>query len=405
MKTIMKKNLLLLTVLTFVAFGVSAQKFSNLAPTPPMGWNSWNKFQCNVNETLIKETADAMVSTGLAEAGYQYVVIDDCWHGDRDSLGMIHENPETFPSGMKALADYIHSKNLKFGIYSCAGYKTCAGYPAGRGHEYQDAIQYAKWEVDYLKYDWCNSRALNAEGSYMTIRDALYAAGRPIVLSICEWGSNKPWKWASKYGQLWRTTPDIAPYFDQWKNSHGYDWDVMHIVDRQMSDSVRFYAGPNAWNDPDMLEVGNGMTVSEDRSHFTLWCILAAPLMLGNDLRNISQETLSILTNKEVIAIDQDPLGYEGWRISSENYVEIWAKPLKDSSWAVCFLNRSNQEKVYTIDWSKINVKDDFTMSILDPSSHVYNVRDVWNHKDCGTTAKSLTVTIPIHDVFCVVLK
>ena len=190
------------------------QKFQGLALTPPMGWNSWNTFACNVDEVLIREAADAIVASGMKDAGYQYVVIDDCWHGKRDSLGFIHPDPQRFPSGMKALADYVHSKGLKFGIYSCAGDQTCGGHPGSRGHEYQDAITYAQWGVDFLKYDWCNTDGLNSVGAYTTMSKALRAAGRPVVFSLCEWGDTKPWEWGKDVGHLWRTTGDITDCFD-----------------------------------------------------------------------------------------------------------------------------------------------------------------------------------------------
>ena len=205
---------LALVLLLLAPSAVSAQKFDSLAATPPMGWNSWNHFACDVNEELIRSTAEAMVSSGMRDAGYQYVNIDDCWHGERDEMGFIQPHAERFPSGMKALADYVHSLGLKLGIYSDAGWKTCAGKPGSRGYEYQDALTYAEWGIDYLKYDWCNTEKLNAEGAYLTMRDALFAAGRPIVFSICEWGDNDPWEWAPESGHLWRTTGDIINCFD-----------------------------------------------------------------------------------------------------------------------------------------------------------------------------------------------
>jgi len=203
------KKIILPAVILFLNVNLFSQKFENLAMTPPMGWNSWNKFGCDVSETMIKRMADAMVQSGLANAGYQYIIIDDCWQTGRDAQGNILADPVRFPSGIKALAEYVHSKGLKFGIYSCVGEKTCAGRPGGRGHEYQDALMYASWGVDYLKYDFCFHEKLNAEAAYQTMRDALYAAKRPIILSICEWGSNQPWLWAKDIGNLWRTTKDI----------------------------------------------------------------------------------------------------------------------------------------------------------------------------------------------------
>jgi alpha-galactosidase len=378
---------------------VQAQKFEGLALTPPMGWNSWNKFQCNVDERMIREIADAMVSSGMKDAGYQYVVIDDCWHGERDSLGFIHPDPERFPSGMKALADYVHSKGLKFGIYSCAGIKTCAGRPGSRGHEYQDALTYARWGVDYLKYDWCNTAGLSAAGAYTTMRDALFAAGRPVVFSLCEWGDNQPWLWAKDVGHLWRITGDIMNCFDCEVN-HGTwsSWGAMKIV--EMRKDIRKYAGPDHWNDPDMLEVGNGMSVSEDRSHFSLWCILAAPLIAGNDLRAMSRETIGILTDSEVIAVDQDSLGVQGFRYNdNDEGLEAWVKPLSHGDWAVCFLNRSGGVKKATIDWARYFIHDDLSQAVLDANHAVYTIRDLWNKTNLGTTQKRLNVEVLPEDV------
>ena len=308
----MRNMLLVAMVCGGAVMSAQAQKFPDLAKTPPMGWNSWNRFQCNVSETLIRETADAMVVNGMRDAGYQYVNIDDCWHGTRDTLGFIRPDPQRFPSGMKALADYVHGKGLKLGIYSDAGWKTCGGRPGSRGYEFQDAQQYARWGVDYLKYDWCNADSLKASGAYTTMRDAIYRAGRPMVFSICEWGDNQPTTWAPAIGHLWRTTGDITNCWDCELN-HGTwsQWGVLQIIDKQKP--LRRFAGPGHWNDPDMLEVGNGMTVIEDRSHFTMWAMLAAPLIAGNDLRTMPATTREILTNREIIAIDQDSLGVQGY--------------------------------------------------------------------------------------------
>jgi len=398
------KFLLVETVMLCILLSMQAQKFEGLAKTPPMGWNSWNKFGCNVSEKLIRETADAMASSGMKDVGYEYVVIDDCWQVSRDSLGFIVCDPVRFPSGIKALADYVHSKGLKFGIYSCAGDKTCAGRPAGRGHEYQDALMYAKWGVDYLKYDWCNTDKLNAEGSYITMRDALHEAGRPIVFSLCEWGNNKPWLWAKEVGQLWRTTGDITNCFDCFED-HG-TWKqngVMQILDMQTP--LRQYAGPGHWNDPDMLEVGNGMPVNEDRAHFTMWCMIAAPLLSGNDIRNMSTQTQSILTNKEVIAIDQDILGIQGFKFSVKDSVETWLKPLDNDEWAVCLLNRSKVSKTIVLDWKTFSVTDTLSNRVLDTTGkEFYSLRDVWMKKLLGDTRKPLKMIIQGHDVLCLKL-
>jgi len=373
-----------------------AQKREGLALTPPMGWNSWNKFACDVNEALIRQTADAMVSSGMRDAGYRYIVIDDCWQVDRDSLGFIVADPLRFPSGIKALADYIHSKGLKFGIYSCAGSKTCGGRPGSRGHEYQDALTYAKWGVDYLKYDWCNTEGLNAVGAYTTMRDALYATGRPIVFSLCEWGDNKSWEWADTVGQLWRTTGDITAIFDGSVN-HGTwsSWGVMKIV--EMRPGIRKHAGPGHWNDPDMLEVGNGMTVNEDRAHFSLWCLMAAPLIAGNDVRAMSSDVHDILCNTEVIAVDQDSVGVQGYRQSINDSVEVWLKPMSHGDWAVGFLNRTLEPRKIAVQWSSIASTDTLSHRVLDPKGTAYTVRDLWAKKNRGTTSSPVNATLEPH--------
>jgi len=391
--------LVVLMAAGLAAPNVFSQKFEGLAMTPPMGWNSWNKFACNVDEKLIRETADAMVSSGMKDAGYQYVVIDDCWHGERDAQGLIRPNAQRFPSGMKALGDYIHAKGLKFGIYSDAGWKTCGGHPGSRGHEYQDAQTYASWGVDYLKYDWCNTDGLKAEGAYATMREALRAAGRPIIFSICEWGDNKPWEWASNVGHLWRTTGDIYPCWDCEKNYGTWSaWGVMKIVDKQIP--LRKYAGPGHWNDPDMMEVGNGLSNTEGRAHFSMWAMLAAPMMSGNDLRNMPAEIKAILTNKDVIAVGQDALGVEGFRAIEENGLETWLKPLNDGGWAVCFLNRADTAKTLDFSWKSQYMQDGLSNKELNAARDTYKIRDLWTGKDLGTTASNLKASIQSHDVF-----
>lgn len=385
-------------VISLISTVVYAQKFTELAKTPPMGWNSWNKFACDVNEDLIKQVADAMVTSGMKDAGYVYINIDDCWHGKRDSLGFIHPDPQRFPSGMKALADYIHSKGLKIGIYSDAGSQTCGGRPGSRGHEYQDALTYAKWGIDYLKYDWCNTEGLNAEGAYATMRDALFAAGRPIVFSLCEWGNNKPWLWGANIGHLWRTTGDITNCFDcvvdhgTWKS-----WGVMQILD--MQDGLRQYAGPGHWNDPDMMEVGNGLTPNEDRAHFSMWCMLAAPLIAGNDIRNMDEETKSVLTNKDVIAVNQDSLGIQAFKYSAKDEIEIWFKPLLNGDWAMCVLNRGKETQKISFDWKKENVVDSVFNKEASFTKNSYELKDLWTKKNLGSTKKVLNAEIPSRDV------
>jgi len=393
----MKKIVLVFFVLS--SLFASAQKFQNLALTPPMGWNSWNKFACNVSEKLLKETADAMVSTGMRDAGYQYIIVDDCWQISRDSMGFIVADPQKFPSGIKALTDYIHSKGLKFGIYSCAGTKTCAGRPGGRGHEFQDAYMYAKWGVDYLKYDWCSTDGQTQKESYKLMSRMLKEAGRPIVFSLCEWGGSKPWEWAGEVGHLWRTTGDIYDCFDCFKEQGGWTANgVMKILDMQKD--MRQYAGPGHWNDPDMLEIGNGgMTASEDRAHFSMWCMIAAPLIAGNDLKNMSPQTLATLTNGDAIDINQDALGVQGLKYKSEDGFETWLKPLKGGDWAVCFLNRSAASKAIDFDWMKNVVSDDVSKRKLDATAETFKIKDVWTKKELGDTKKVLKAEVPSHDV------
>ena len=361
---------------------------NGLALTPPMGWNSWNKFACDISEDTVRKTADAMVSSGMRDAGYQYVVIDDCWHGKRDADGFIQADPQKFPSGIKALADYVHSKGLKFGIYSDAGRMTCGKRPGSQGHEYQDAVQYARWGVDYLKYDWCFTGDRNAKEAYALMADALRSTGRDIVLSICEWGTAKPWEWAKNIGNLWRTTGDIWDSFDKKDPAHDWALPVMAIVD--MSEPLWQHAGPGHWNDPDMLEVGNGgMTTAEYRSHFSLWAMMAAPLMAGNDVANMDEATRAILLNKEVIAIDQDKAGIQGRRVSKDGDREIWVKPLADGGRALLLFNRGSQQL-------RIRATSDH-VSIA--TSAGAKVRDLWAHKNVGRWSGSIQATVEPHGV------
>jgi len=362
---------------------------NGLARTPPMGWNSWNKFACNVSEDLIKQAADAMVSSGMRDAGYQYVVIDDCWQVSRDAQGNIVADATRFPAGIKAVADYVHAKGLKFGIYSDAGTGTCQNRPGGRGYEFQDARQYAAWGVDYLKYDWCNHSTQDSKASYSIMRDALKKSGRPIVFSLCEWGSTKPWLWAGDVGNLWRSTGDITDKWDTGMKRDGLG--VVQILDLQ--DGLQSYAGPGHWNDPDMLEVGNGgMSPTEYRAHFAMWCLLAAPLMAGNDIRSMSADIRDILTNKEVIAIDQDPLGREGHRVKRADGLEVWSKQLADGGRAVALLNRTGAEANITVSWTDIGYPE-----------HVRaKVRDLWAKKDLGEKTGSFSAAVPSHGVMMV---
>jgi alpha-galactosidase len=379
------------TIAIFAIFANETNAWDNgVALTPPMGWNSWNKFGCNVNEDMIKSMADAMVSTGMKDAGYQYVVIDDCWQVSRDENGFIVADPERFHSGIKALADYVHSKGLKFGIYSDAGTKTCAGRPGSQGHEYQDAIQYARWGVDYLKYDWCSTSTRNAQEAYTTMRDALASTGRPIVFSMCEWGTSKPWQWAQGVGNLWRTTGDINDHWEgkkKWPDGGCCSLGMLDIVDMQVG--LEGAAGPGHWNDPDMLEVGNGgMTTVEYRSHFSLWAMLAAPLIAGNDLRSMSPEIKAILTNKEVIAINQDALGSQGRRVRKDGDKEIWVKQLKDGSRAVILFNRGASETEISVNWTDLGYPEHLSAS----------VRDLWAAKDLGRMNGKYSAKVASHE-------
>src|ERR1700678_2353641 len=371
---------------------------AHLALTPPMGWNSWNKFGCNVSEDMIRSMAGAGGKSGMKDAGYQYVNIDDCWQVSRDASANIVVDPQRFPHGMKAVGDYIHSLGLKFGVYSDAGSKTCSGRPGGLGHEYQDALQYAAWGVDYLKYDWCNTTTQDAKASYANIRAALDASGRAIVLSICEWGTAKPWLWGKEVGgNLWRSTGDIQDRWGgslKWPDGTCCSNGVLAIADQQVG--LASYAGPGHWNDPDMLEVGNGgMTDTEYRSHFSLWAILAAPLIAGNDLRDMRPEIHDILTNKAVIAVAQDPLGREGERVRKNGDAEVWAKQLKDGSRAVVLLNRGSAEQEISASWEDLGYPDHLSAS----------VRDLWQHKDLGKFTAKFSAPVVSHGVVMITVK
>ncbi|MER6914478.1 NPCBM/NEW2 domain-containing protein [Streptomyces sp. NPDC000594] len=351
-----------------------------LALTPPMGFNNWNSTHCRAdfNEAMVKGIADIFVERGLKAAGYTYVNLDDCWAlPARNAEGKLVPDPVRFPNGIKAVADYVHSKGLKFGIYTSAGTKTCnrAGFPGALGHEYSDAQQFADWGVDYLKYDNCNNQGVDAKLRYTTMRDALKATGRPIVYSLCEWGQNKPWEWAKDVGQLWRTTGDIS---DNWGS-------MLSILKRNLP--LAPYAGPGHWNDPDMLEVGNGgMTDIEYRSHFSLWSIMAAPLLIGSDLRKAPESAFEILGNREVIAVNQDRLGKQGTVVSSEGGRWVVAKELADGSRAVALFNESARPQRIATTAQAVGL----------PRAAGYAVRDLWRHS--GThTADTLAATVPAH--------
>ena len=369
-----------------------AQKFDTLAMTPPMGWNGWNSFRCRINETVIREVADAMVSNGMKDAGYNYLILDDCWQIGRDSNGTILADPKRFPSGKKILGDYIHSKGLKFGIYSDAGTETCRGRPGSKGHELQDAMTYATWGIDYLKFDWCLHGKQDAESSYRLMRDALYKSGRPMVFSICEWGKNNPWEWGKDIGHLWRTTPDIINCFDC-RNILG-GMGVLQIIDR-MADLGSF-AGPGHWNDADMMQIGNGiLSPAEERLHFSMWAMFSSPLIAGNDIRIMSPETLAILTNREVIAIDQDRLGVSAFLWLKYGDLEIWFKPLDHGEFAVCLINRSFKTANFDQDM-KATVNKQYT---IDDS---FMIRDLWKHEVVGNTGENLKGNLGPHEVLLI---
>ena len=368
--------LLLLSVAPLLAPSTFAQAPMLLAQTPPMGWNSWNKFGCNVSDKLIREIADAMASNGMKDAGYQYVNIDDCWQVSRDAQGTIVADSQRFPSGIKALADYVHGKGLKLGIYTDAGTGTCEKRPGSLNHEVQDANTYASWGIDYVKIDWCNSEGLDPEVQYAKLRDALAHSGRPIVFSICNWGVKTPWRWGPAIGNLWRTTGDISDSYES-----------MSLIGFGQN-GLEKYAGPGHWNDPDMLEIGNGhMKPDEYRTHMSLWALLAAPLLAGNDLRNMSAETKELLTNSEVIAVDQDPKGIQGHRVWQEGPLEIWTKPLADGSQAVGLFNRSESPTKMTLDLNAVG----------GPSSA--KLRNLLDHKDLGSVQNSYSAEVPKHGV------
>jgi alpha-galactosidase len=348
-----------------------------------MGWNSWNHFAERVTDQVIRQQADAMVSSGMRDSGYVYVNIDDTWEGDRDANGVIRSNSK-FPD-MKVLADYVHSKGLKLGIYSSPGPKTCAGYEGSYQHEGQDAKTYAQWGIDYLKYDWCSARELHLDmqQAYRKMHDALLKTRRPIVYSLCQYGEQQVWRWgASVGGNLWRTTGDIEDKYDR-----------MALIGFGQNGLEKF-AGPGHWNDPDMLEIGNGaMKTDEYKTHMSLWALLAAPLLAGNDLTTMSQETLAILTNPEVIAVDQDSLGVQGHRTRQEGPLEVWVKPLADGSKAVGLFNRGEDATQMSVRFRDIGVGDSVS------------VRDLWAQKSLGTMKESYSAAVPRHGVVMIRVK
>ncbi|MFB7310855.1 NPCBM/NEW2 domain-containing protein [Streptomyces sp. NPDC056192] len=362
------------------ATAAAPQSGNGLALTPPMGFNNWNSTHCRAefDESMVKGIADIFVEKGLKDAGYQYVNLDDCWaKPQRNADGKLEADPVRFPNGIKAVADYVHSKGLKLGIYTSAGTKTCdsVGLPGALGHEYSDAQQFADWGVDYLKYDNCNNQGVDAKLRYTTMRDALEATGRPIVYSICEWGENKPWEWAADVGNLWRTTGDIS---DSWGS-------MLSIMKQNLP--LASAAGPGHWNDPDMLEVGNGgMTDTEYRTHFSMWSVMAAPLLIGSDLRKATPATFEILSNREVIAVDQDPLGKQGTVLSSTDGQWVVAKEMQDGSRVVALFNESGSAQRISTTAKAAGL----------PQAAAYTMRDLWEHATYNT-AGTISATVPAH--------
>ncbi len=381
-----------------LSHGIVAQNM--LAPTPPMGWNSWNHFAGKVTDADVRATADQMVSTGMRDAGYVYVNIDDTWQGKRDASGVIYANAK-FPD-MKALSAYVHSKGLKLGLYSSPGEQTCAGYAGSFGHEAQDAQTYAAWGVDFLKYDLCSfGKQMDTErkahpdapeaaakilmvAAYKKMGDALRATGRPILYSLCQYGFDDVWQWGPGVGaSIWRTTGDIDDTYQR-----------MDIIGQSQSDLAPF-AGPGHWNDPDMLEVGNGgMKTPEYQAHMSLWALLAAPLLAGNDLTKMTDADRSILLNREVIAIDQDPLGKQGKRMYQYGEINVWTRPLSGNRLAVgMFTSDCCSSRNISVDFAKVGFPDGA------------NVRDVWAGRDLGRHSGIFTGTVGQRGVTLLVLS
>jgi alpha-galactosidase len=358
-----------------------------LASSPPMGWNTWNHFHCTIDESLIREATDAIVASGMRDAGYRFVNIDDCWAAPRDTDGNLQSNPEHFPSGIAAVADYVHARGLKLGLYGAPGSRTCANisnaYP-GRlgslGHETQDARTFAAWGVDYLKYDWCGADqdGLEEIPAFTQMAEALRATGRPIVYSISEYGHQQPWLWARNAGaNLWRTGGDIVDF-----------WGSVRVILIRQS-QISAYAAPGGWNDPDMLQVGNGgMTDNEYRAHFSMWALMNAPLLAGNDPRSMSAATTEILLNREVIAVDQDWGGMAGFKLRDDGDAEVWKKPMSDGSVAAALLNHGEQTQEISVTPAELGLRQ----------AGVYHARDLWAHTD-SELADALQATVPPHSV------
>lgn len=373
---------------------------AGLAAVPPMGWNSWNAFGKEVNEGVVRQMADALIERGLRQAGYTYVVIDDHWHGGRDEHGVLFPHPQKFASGLPALAEYLHARGLQFGIYSDAGTKTCGGEPGSLGYEEIDARTFAGWGVDFLKYDFCHApddRA-TAERLYRKMGIALRQSGRPILFSICEWGHHRPWLWGrAAGGHMWRTTGDI---WDGWRDGAHVAQNGIDSIGFEQQRGLEAYAAPGGWNDPDMLVVGlhgkgaiggPGCTDAEYRTHFSLWCLLAAPLIIGCDLRQVDPFSLETLSNPEVIALNQDPLGRQGYRVCRLGRCEVWLKPLANGDLGVGVFNRDDAARVVHVPWSDLEIEGR------------WQARDLWQHADLGAFEGSFSVELESHA--CCILR
>ena len=357
---------------------------TTLAATPPMGWNSWNRFQCGIDEKMTVQMADALVASGMKDAGYRFINLDDCWQASRDANGAIVADPATFNGGIASLAQSIHDLGLEFGLYTCAGPLTCAGRPGSKDHEIKDMQAYADWGVDCVKVDWCGTTGYVAKTQYGLFHDGIAKSGRNIVLSLCNWGEQDPWVWGAGAGQLWRTSGDITDVF------------FSMVLNLNAAALHAAYAGPGHWNDPDMLEVGNGkMTTEEDRAHMSLWAILSAPLIAGCDLRTMDAATQAILTNPEVIAVNQDPLGLQGVRVveAGDTTAEVWAKPLAHPGWrAVVVFNPSDVTATMELATVQFGVPP-------------VQVRDLWARADVGRLEALGPLTLPPHASRMFVLK
>jgi alpha-galactosidase len=390
-----------------------------------MGWNPWNVFRCDIHERLIREIAASMVSMGLSDLGYKYINIDDCWQmSHRNDTGHIVEDPQKFPSGMTALSRYVREDlGLGFGLYSDSGLYTCQGRPGSLGFETKDAESYVAWEIDYLKYDNCYATGLGGgvQKRYETMRDALHraqttttttttnsstnsstVAPKPIFFGLCEWGYKNPATWARPIGNSWRTTGDIQA---SWAS-------ITDILDQ--NDQWHSYAGPGGWNDPDMLQVGTTatLTITEQRSHFTLWCLVKAPLLLANDLRAIPDDVMEIISNPEVIALNQDPLGVQGYKRRSESGLEVWAGPLEGGDTAVVLFNRSPATNTIVLRFEDVvedatgnNSTTNPTNTTNDTPTIAASVRDLWEHSDLGVFDDEFRGEVPSHGVMALRLR